>query len=227
MDFAQWIKRRLREAKSSGLIRIAKTTPPAKPAAKRTPASSRAPGPSMGNAPSRTAPSQTPALVPARYDPNRYTRGADEPSHATTIAGGTVFKTAARASAPARTPERVTFQTADPPSPELTAQLREEYSPSVFQPPSAERKVGARPITVTWASDETSSDENIESSRGAGMTTTRGRGPAIEDVKRSEASARSASARALRDPDAPWFGRDGSMAPGGAYLASTLSLIHI
>ena len=220
VDFAQWIKRRLREAKSSGLIRIAKTTPPAKPAAKRTPASSRAPGPSMGNAPSRTAPSQTPALVPARYDPNRYTRGADEPSHAPTIAGGTVFKTAARASAPARTPERVTFQTADPPSPELTAQLHEEYSPSVFQPPSAERKVGARPITVTWASDETSSDENIESSRGAGMTTSR-RGPAIEDVKRSEASARSASARALRDPDAPWFGRDGSMAPGGAYLAST------
>ena len=219
MDFAQWIKRRLREAKSSGLIRIAKTTPPAKPAAKRTPASSRAPGPSMGNAP-RTAPSQTPALVPARYDPNRYTRGADEPSHAPTIAGGTVFKTAARASAPARTPERVTFQTADPPSPELTAQLHEEYSPSVFQPPSAERKVGGRPITVTWASDETSSDENIDA-RGAGMTTTRRRGPAIEDVKRSEASARSASARALRDPDAPWFGRDGSMAPGGAYLAST------
>ena len=218
VDFAQWIKRRLREAKSSGLIRIAKTTPPAKPAAKRTPASSRAPGPSMGNAP-RTAPSQTPALVPARYDPNRYTRGADEPSHAPTIAGGTVFKTAARASAPARTPERVTFQTADPPSPELTAQLHEEYSPSVFQPPSAERKVGARPITVTWASDETSSDENIDA-RGAGMTTSR-RGPAIEDVKRSEASARSASARALRDPDAPWFGRDGSMAPGGAYLAST------
>jgi hypothetical protein len=143
----------------------------------------------MGNAP-RTAPSQTPALVPARYDPNRYTRGADEPSHAPTIAGGTVFKTAARASAPARTPERVTFQTADPPSPELTAQLHEEYSPSVFQPPSAERKVGARPITVTWASDETSSDENIDSE---------GRGD--DDDRDEDRRLRMSNARKLRlDP---------------------------
>ena len=94
VDFASWIKRRLREAKSSGLIRIAKTTPPAKPAAKKAPASAK-PGPSMGHAP-RPIASSTPALAPARYDPNRYTRGADTPADAPHAAegGGTVFKAA-------------------------------------------------------------------------------------------------------------------------------------
>ena len=212
MDFASWIKRRLREAKSSGLIRIAKTTPPAKPAAKKAPASAK-PGPSMGHAP-RPIASSTPALAPARYDPNRYTRGADTPADASTApAGGTVFK-AAPAPAPARTPERRAnpATTADPPTP-ADVDERGEFSPSVFQPPSsggsaaARSHRGGRPIAVTWASSDESSDENVE-----------GPGPAPEDVERSAAAAASAVARARRDPAAPWFGRDGAMAPSGVYL---------
>ena len=212
MDFASWIKRRLREAKSSGLIRIAKTTPPAKPAAKKAPASAK-PGPSMGHAP-RPIASSTPALAPARYDPNRYTRGADTPADASTApAGGTVFK-AAPAPAPARTPERRAnpATTADPPTP-ADVDERGEFSPSVFQPPSsggsaaARSHRGGRPIAVTWASSDESSDENVE-----------GPGPAPEDVERSAAAAASAVARTRRDPAAPWFGRDGAMAPSGVYV---------
>ena len=220
VDFASWIKRRLREAKSSGLIRIAKTTPPAKPAAKKAPASAK-PGPSMGHAP-RPIASSTPALAPARYDPNRYTRGADTPADAPHAAegGGTVFK-AAPAPAPARTPERrpTPVTTADPPTP------ADEFSPSVFQPPSsggsgsaaARSHRGGRPIAVTWASSDESSDENVQ-----GFTTraiaSNHPGPALEDVKRSAAAAASAARRAQRDPAAPWFGRDGAMAPSGFYL---------
>ncbi|ACO63160.1 predicted protein [Micromonas commoda] len=220
VDFASWIKRRLREAKSSGLIRIAKTTPPAKPAAKKAPASAK-PGPSMGHAP-RPIASSTPALAPARYDPNRYTRGADTPADAPHAAegGGTVFK-AAPAPAPARTPERrpTPVTTADPPTP------ADEFSPSVFQPPSsggsgsaaARSHRGGRPIAVTWASSDELSDENVQ-----GFTTMRVAsnqpGPALEDVKRSAAAAASAARRAQRDPAAPWFGRDGAMAPSGFYL---------
>lgn len=217
VDFASWIKRRLREAKSSGLIRIAKTTPPAKPAAKKAPASAK-PGPSMGHAP-RPIASSTPALAPARYDPNRYTRGADTLADApTAAAGGTVFKAAP---APARTPERraTPVTTADPPTPEDIDE-RGEFSPSVFQPPSssggsaaARSHRGGRPIAVTWASSDESSDENVET-----RVVVRDEGPALEDVKRSAAAAKSATARAQRDPDAPWFGRDGAMAPRGVYL---------
>ena len=222
VDFASWIKRRLREAKSSGLIRIAKTTPPAKPAAKKAPASAK-PGPSMGHAP-RPIASSTPALAPARYDPNRYTRGADTlPDAPTAPAGGTVFK-AAPAPAPARTPERraTPVTMADPPTPEDIDERDGEFSPSVFQPPSssggsaaARSHRGGRPIAVTWASSDESSDENVE-----GFTTrvASNPGPALEDVKRSAAAAKSAIARAQRDPDAPWFGRDGAMAPSGVYL---------
>ncbi len=223
MDFASWIKRRLREAKSSGLIRIANTTPPAKPAAKKAPASAK-PGPSMGHAP-RPIASSTPALAPARYDPNRYTRGADTPADASTApAGGTVFK-AAPAPAPARTPERraTPATTADPPTP-ADVDERGEFSPSVFQPPSsggsaaARSQRGGRPIAVTWASSDESSDENENVEGFATAVASNRPGPAPEDVERSAAAAAAAVARARRDPAAPWFGRDGAMAPSGVYL---------
>lgn len=223
VDFASWIKRRLREAKSSGLIRIAKTTPPAKPAAKKAPASAK-PGPSMGHAP-RPIASSTPALAPARYDPNRYTRGADTPADAPHVAegGGTVFKAVpAPAPAPARTPERrpTPVTTADPPTP------ADEFSPSVFQPPSsggsgsaaARSHRGGRPIAVTWASSDESSDENVREGFTTRAIASNHPGPALEDVKRSAAAAASAARRAQRDPAAPWFGRDGAMAPSGFYL---------
>ena len=223
VDFASWIKRRLREAKSSGLIRIAKTTPPAKPAAKKAPASAK-PGPSMGHAP-RPIASSTPALAPARYDPNRYTRGADTlPDAPTAPAGGTVFK-AAPAPAPARTPERraTPVTTADPPTPEDIDERAASFRRRCFNP--RRRRADPPRLDLTAAGGPSRSrgrpptnhpTRTSRASRPCGSHPTRDprwRMSSDRPPRRSRPSA-----RAQRDPDAPWFGRDGAMAPSGVYL---------